>query len=532
MINVLIIDDDEENLVPEIILKFKELNDNFNFKHVKWVRDAIKILKGDKSFDLMMLDIINMDFQEPEEAISRLMKVVPYVPIIMLSRQEIGDVIISCMDSGAKSYIIKSKLNVSPVLSKEEEDIDKKQWIETIDKIIKISREYQPIKRKLYNPKEIGWFSKVGDAKKSIIEDQIEFLTRMQQIRSMKNYFPQIVKAHKIKREIGKQKVDFWKYSIPCFNMKSLKKNIFGLPPNEDSVDLIKKAIREILRVTFEDIFIHQQEELDDPDKYIYETYHQKYLTRKKEILDLIIELEDDIGARELKSIINAEKIQIGEKIYRNPEIVIEELFGINEFKRIISPPKVGLIHGDLHFDNILIDLDLQDFINFKFIDPRGFKNSQDIAYDLGKMLHSAHGKYDFIHDGYYKVDIKFIRIDNQNNVNARELKFNEWIDIEEEGGGSRDITTSHVNLVSEGHLWIYDEIEKFIIDEIKIKKYLDYDEFWAFRSYFNEAMHFCTMLPFHYEKDKIRTISIFLKGIELINNAYDRYKSNFQFKR
>jgi hypothetical protein len=52
-------------------------------------------------------------------------------------------------------------------------------------------------------------------------------------------------------------------------------------------------------------------------------------------------------------------------------------------------------IHGDLHFQNILIGKEPSDFL---LADPRGDLEGLDIYYDLGKLWHSFNGKYDLIH--------------------------------------------------------------------------------------------------------------------------------------
>jgi hypothetical protein len=68
---------------------------------------------------------------------------------------------------------------------------------------------------------------------------------------------------------------------------------------------------------------------------------------------------------------------------------------------------KQTLVHGDFCFSNILYDF-RADCI--RVIDPRGldandgFSVFGDIRYDIGKLYHSAIGKYDFIMAGYYDL--------------------------------------------------------------------------------------------------------------------------------
>ena len=58
-------------------------------------------------------------------------------------------------------------------------------------------------------------------------------------------------------------------------------------------------------------------------------------------------------------------------------------------------PKSLYQIHGDLHFQNILVGDSSKNFI---LADPRGDKEGSDIFYDMGKLWHSFNGKYDLIH--------------------------------------------------------------------------------------------------------------------------------------
>jgi len=65
------------------------------------------------------------------------------------------------------------------------------------------------------------------------------------------------------------------------------------------------------------------------------------------------------------------------------------------------------LVHGDFCFSNILYDFRAD---GIRVIDPRGldaddqFSVFGDIRYDIGKLYHSAIGKYDFIMADYYEL--------------------------------------------------------------------------------------------------------------------------------
>jgi len=69
------------------------------------------------------------------------------------------------------------------------------------------------------------------------------------------------------------------------------------------------------------------------------------------------------------------------------------------------SKKDVSIIHGDLCFTNILYDLNGH---TLKIIDPRGSFGKRgiygDTKYDLAKLRHSTHGRYDFIINDLFNI--------------------------------------------------------------------------------------------------------------------------------
>jgi len=80
-----------------------------------------------------------------------------------------------------------------------------------------------------------------------------------------------------------------------------------------------------------------------------------------------------------------------------------ESLF--RKFGGLLTPKMTFAIHGNLHFDNILIDPDMPP--NSKaitFIDPRGDLLGP-LHYDSGKLMTSAHSHYDEVHYDRYRIE-------------------------------------------------------------------------------------------------------------------------------
>lgn len=94
-----------------------------------------------------------------------------------------------------------------------------------------------------------------------------------------------------------------------------------------------------------------------------------------------------------------------------------ETLAGSETLKRL-RPPFFTTIHGDLHFDNILVDSYFPEDPFFVLIDPRGGNSIGDPACDIAKLLFSCEAGYDFVDTRHFDVDSFLDHSKNKHVVN------------------------------------------------------------------------------------------------------------------
>jgi dTDP-glucose pyrophosphorylase len=139
------------------------------------------------------------------------------------------------------------------------------------------------------------------------------------------------------------------------------------------------------------------------------------------------------------------------------------------------------ILHGDMCFSNTLFDLN-NGII--RLIDPRGEWGENilygDIKYDIAKLRHSISGKYDFIVNDLFNIEL------NGNNI-----------DLE-------------INLLSEMHKEISKEFDSII------SKYYDLNKVKII-----EGLLFISMLPLHNDTPN-RQIAMFSRGIQNLNEVLD----------
>lgn len=137
-----------------------------------------------------------------------------------------------------------------------------------------------------------------------------------------------------------------------------------------------------------------QRESFSDDlrDIYLNKTFHR---------LDLMRDNDDFKVFFQKPIIINGDVYRSLDDYIKLLPDLIEKLV-INTFEG-----QFNIIHGDLCFANILIE-DTYDFI--RVIDPRGKFGTYDIygdsRYELAKLMHTLEGKYDFIIEDLFTIQV------------------------------------------------------------------------------------------------------------------------------
>lgn len=184
------------------------------------------------------------------------------------------------------------------------------------------------------------------------------------------------------------------------------------------------------------------------------------------------------INEWERKDLVNLEKIKINGKTYLGILPALEKLKGTilnlcNECNKYVS-----IIHGDPAFSNILFSP--RNMI-YKFIDPRGNFGIDtiygDYRYDIAKLRHCYHGRYDEITNDLFTIEEKECEI---------MMNFYKNIDYEN-------------------------------FDKIIKKKNIDIDDIELI-----EGLLFISMLPLHSDYPS-RQLAFFSMGIQILNNQLIR---------
>ena len=205
--------------------------------------------------------------------------------------------------------------------------------------------------------------------------------------------------------------------------------------------------------------------------------YHDKTIQRVQ-----ILEKQSDFWSRILNS---NSPLLINQKTH-HPYPFLKPWI-LEKITRLYSLDYFSIIHGDLCFSNILFDLN--GHVS-KFIDPRGrFGNETlygDSRYDMAKLRHSIHGKYDYIVNDLFKLHVT--------NTFDFQLDFFQH--------------NAEIEVLTD------------VFDQLLIENQYNINDIS-----FIEALLFLTMIPLHADNES-RQIAMYLTAMKLFNTLYENENS------
>lgn len=245
-------------------------------------------------------------------------------------------------------------------------------------------------------------------------------------------------------------------YGIEYYDYLTLAEYMTFYPLNEYNKKIIFSSVLEQLVNIYE------------KNKIVSLEFHDLFKTM------LIDKTRKRILKWDRNDLVNKEKIAINDTIYDGVFTLLNKL--LPEIESICKDTinYISIIHGDVAFSNILVS---PKSMIFKLIDPRGNFGIDtmygDYRYDLAKLRHCYHGRYDEIINDLFEIT------ENDNKIG---LKF-------------------------------YKDIDYSIFDECLLDKNIDIVDIELI-----EALLFISMIPLHSDYPE-RQLAFFCQGIRFLDN-------------
>jgi DNA-binding NarL/FixJ family response regulator len=486
-------------------------------------------LKSEHGCDAILLDIKGVD--EDKKAIDRLHAINAYVPIIMMSNQYTGQDVRAYQDLGSRTFIPKDCLRTdsSSRQSKWESrrntgEQQDKQIREIAECLRRIIDDYRPIKELMNrNVEGSGWVTKREEVTKGT--DNVDYLEGLQTSRCG-SVFPKVLH----KNPEGTQ----LEYGITYFDLTTLRSVVLDGTQPDFCEGIVNIGIRKVIEFLVSEMYLdstkhdHERSRIGE---IITGRVTERLETARRDVIKGV-ETATQNGEAELlsqwmflKDLLNRQSL-IDDKAspLRAPDGVISDLKNDTAFIDRMFPPFLARIHGDLHFGNIMIDGRLPKAVRFRLIDPKrtkvwGPSGFNDPAYDFGKMFQSTSGYYDFIQAGYLRP--------NFSTFGRCALVRVPTIERELHGLSGAKVTTTRVQQNQQWKKEVFRKGANFIEEIIGTQtRYVAQDPDWLFRARFYEAAHMLSVTPLHLPDVSLAS-AVFIRGIELLNDFYNRYASN-----
>lgn len=183
----------------------------------------------------------------------------------------------------------------------------------------------------------------------------------------------------------------------------------------------------------------------------------------------------------QLNTILNAPSVRLNGKSLKGFKTLQQWLD--KKLAKISEDVSSGFVHGDMCFSNILFE---PTSGVIRLIDPRGdfmgSVNQGDPRYDLAKIMHSVHGKYDFIINDLFILE--------------------------------QDQLTFNFSIPQSEYL---ENLEHMLLEKIQHQTSYKLNDLILL-----ESLLFMTMLPLHHDQPK-RQIAFLLTGLKLLNQVYEQ---------
>jgi len=234
-------------------------------------------------------------------------------------------------------------------------------------------------------------------------------------------------------------------------------------------------------------------ESMPVPENYVRSFLIQKIYDRLAETVKLAPKVFADV--------VEAPTLVINGETYTNLRPLLKEIESSPDLIARLTPSFHTLVHGDLHFDNILVDR--EDPAKFILLDPRGDR-SGDPLYDVAKLMNTVVGKYDVF---------------NYNLHNTRLRRRDGSISIVIQYPTDRILWQTYKELER--------ELPRLINQTLLQDPRWESDSHWVERLAFTHAALFASGMPFHLKGDGLeeRALALYATAVMLMNEFMDLVK-------
>lgn len=272
-------------------------------------------------------------------------------------------------------------------------------------------------------------------------------------------------------------------YTMKHYSMPTLRTLIFEYKIKEKE---IIRRVESVLDSLVSDVY-SLEDTIPVPEDYVEGCHQQNIVKRVK----YAVKMNPQLG-----KIVGRKTISINGRECINATALLSAVFRDKAIMKKLQPPKLWIIHGDMHYNNILSS----PFRNKNIlIDCRGrspYGTVQcDVALDIAKIYHEIRSYYSIIERNEYNLFL-------HETAKGTEINF--------------EFTNRGIKRLYDS---LFGQIDALLQKKFSAKEFGN----WKYRADFIEGKLYVTMLPFHIEPFS-ESVVCYATGVMRLNEWLERY--------
>ena len=328
---------------------------------------------------------------------------------------------------------------------------------------------------------------------------------------------------------------DTAQYRMDKVPLPTLAEAILGSPgknlPSKLDAERALDHLRPILNFVVHDLHPSKVSPMtpDFLDRAVFQKYENAQADRLAFIQTKLaakngVDREERSCLADYRALLEAGEVMVDGMMCENAAAILQRIKASPSLCKMLTPPRLYHVHGDLSFNNVLINV--EDVANFTLIDPKPLLGGGDMAKDFASLLFPCQGGFALFTRDYFDVEVDreggLLRVEIDLWGNEPKAVLRKYA----EGKGSGGVF-EEVQILDGTERGALDEISQqlpTLIREILNGSQAEEDDTWLMRAELHQAVSLCSLLLAHLEESPECAVACHAMGLKLLTQWWEKY--------